>query len=564
MGCEVAQALIRGLFDSSGEPEFDFAIVYRMPQNDRDPCHAAEQMWSLHSLISRSRRCRRVRFLSLNAHLWRRGSKSSRAFLKLMEVCAQQQGMEMTITDLACDQKGRVQSEELNDTLFIHEFTVLPEPSTHASSKKSFLKKYRLWPSNKKAPKSDTDAIDKQTPAPYGPNHWDDCVQVQSRLPPRPDLDMVALPSLFSDSRLSMLTLSSAGPFGPFLFPCLYNLAIHSSTTLTRLHFFNCRLVAYDWQAVLTHWSFPQLSHLSIRDSQVPFPVLASFLQAHTMLTTVTVLVHEVVGTTQLHHEGDFLPNVLHLVAGPTLLIPILSSACSSSKGAKKKGRLLPSLETLTISQEHNFASDSKTAIRFHDVSAVFSLLASRSRPGGSAPLPRLRTLELRTMYPAHQCFQGWLRNVAATAAPPTAEATPSTSKHQQSGNTAQPASHLTVQGITQFKISAHEPGWESGDDVPTMRVDPHLVIDAIGCIFGGSTDLKTVVLTDIFTGCSEQEVDENTGEVVWRERDEFPVAIGRLWARCESLEEVRLPGMAGIGVEELWRRPTPSIHGAS
>ncbi|RXW18320.1 hypothetical protein EST38_g7530 [Candolleomyces aberdarensis] len=461
----------------------------------------------------------------------------------------------MTITDFACDQKGRVQSEEMIESLFIHEFTVLPEPPAHPSSKKSFLKKYRLWPSNKKPAKPDTDTIDKQMPASYGPNHWSDRLQVQSHLPPRPD-DLDTLPNVFTDSRLSMLTLSNKGPFGPFLFPSLYNLAIRSSTTLTRLHFSNCRLVAYDWHGMLSSWRFPQLSHFSIRDSRVPFPVLISFFQAHPTLTAVTLLVHELVGTVRILYEDDLLPNLHQLVAAPALLIPILSTVSPSSTSPKTQGRLLPSLETLTISQEHNFAQDSWTAVRFHEMSAVLSLLASRPRTTGSVQLPRLRTLAIRTMYPAQQCFQGWLRNVAATAAPPAADTTPSASSSKQSGS-ARPVSYSSMQGITQFQISSHEPGWEAVDTAPTMRVDPHLVVDAISSIFCGSTDLRTVMITDIFTGCSGQEIDDTTGEVVWREKDEFPPAIGRLWESCEGLEEVRLPGMASIGVEELWRRPT-------
>jgi hypothetical protein len=94
---------------------------------------------------------------------------------------------------------------------------------------------------------------------------------------------------------------------------------------------------------------------------------------------------------------------------------------------------------------------------------------------------------------------------------------------------------------------------------VPTMNVDPNLVVDFIAHLFhghnaGGSEagGLNRVFLSDIFTGSSRTSLN-------WREVDMISLAIERIWERCGGLEEVRCLGLGtyDFRVGNVWKRPT-------
>jgi hypothetical protein len=306
----------------------------------------------------------------------------------------------------------------------------------------------------------------------------------------------------------------------------------------------------------------------------VPLDVLISFLQCHPTLTNVSLWVHYI-------HDGstvpplkeiqeDFLPNVRQMVASPSLLVHILSSSTLSSSGFTlgKTVELLSSVERLTISQEHDYLRGSNTALNFQDISRVLSLVAARRY--NTNLMPRLHTLSIRTVYGAQQAFEGWIRRVigqgtaSADSRSPSSHSasSPSSSNAAATKNVSSPISNLPLCGIPEFHVSAYSSPYYDEElhncMVPTMSVDPNLVVDFIAHLFHGHNDggsaggLKRVVLSDIFTGCSRMSKN-------WREVDTIPPAIARIWERCGDLEEVRCLGFGryDLSVEKVWKRPT-------
>jgi hypothetical protein len=128
--------------------------------------------------------------------------------------------------------------------LFVQEDTVHHNPSTVLSSIPSPLQRFRRKPSS-------TD-VNNIHPVLLYPTNF-------------------AFPSeAFATSRLSLLILSVRGVFDHLGYPFLHNLALQSSSTLTRLHLNLCLLLPDDWRAMTSCWRFPQLSHFSIRESKAP------------------------------------------------------------------------------------------------------------------------------------------------------------------------------------------------------------------------------------------------------------------------------------------------------